>query len=48
MDKKKKKEYLRALQRIEDKRSEHTNEMVLLDKISKLIALLIRIFLEKT
>ena len=47
MDANKKKEYLRALQRIEDKRSEHTNEMVLLDKISKLIALLIRISLEK-
>ena len=48
MDAKKKKEYLRALQRIEDKRSEHTNEMVLLDKISKQLSLLIKILIEKT
>jgi len=47
MDAKKKKEYLRALQRIENKRFEHTNEMSLLDKISKQISLLIRILLEK-
>ena len=47
MDAKKKKEYLRALQRIEDKRSEHTNEMVLLDKISKQLSLLIKILLEQ-
>jgi len=48
MDAKKKKEYLKALQRIEAKHTEHTNEMVLLDKISKQLSLLIKISLEKT
>ncbi len=48
MDKKQKENYLKELKRIEDKRSEHTNEMVLLDKISKQLSLLIKILIEKT
>ena len=47
MDKKQKEKYLKELKRIEDKRSEHTNEMVLLDKISKQLSLLIKILLEQ-
>lgn len=48
MDAKKKKEYLKKLQQLERQRHEHTNEMVLLDKISKQLSLLIKILIEKT
>lgn len=48
MDKEQKEKYLKELRRIEDKRSEHTTEMVLLDKISKQLSLLIKILIEKT
>jgi len=47
MDKKQKEKYLKELKRIEDKHFEHANEMSLLDKISKLLSLLIRISLEE-
>lgn len=47
MDKKQKEKYLKKLQQLERQHHEHTNEMVLLDKISKQISLLIRISLEK-
>ncbi len=46
MEKKQKEKYLKELKRIEGKRSECTNEMVLLDKISKQLSLLIRIILD--
>lgn len=46
MDAKKKKEYLKELKRIESKRFEHTNEMSLLDKVSKQLSLLIKIILD--
>lgn len=48
MDKKQKGKFLQELKRIEAKHTEHTNEMVLLDKISKQLSLLIKISLEKT
>jgi len=48
MDAKKKKEYLKALHRIEAKHTQSTNEMSLIDKTNKLLSLLIKISLEKT
>jgi len=47
MDAKKKKEYLKALQRIEAKHTQPTNEMSLIDKGNELLSLLIRILLEQ-
>ena len=48
MDKKKKEKFLQELKKIEKKHPGITNEMSLIDRTNKLIALLIRIFLEKT
>jgi len=47
MDKKLKEKYLKELQKIEAKHTQPTNEISLLDRISKQLSLLIRISVEK-
>ena len=47
MEKKQKEKYIKKLQQLERQRHEHTNEMVLLDRIFKILYLIARILLEK-